>query len=151
MHCWCFISLSFLLELTWLMAEVEKSVSVQLNWKVEKEFIRGGGGYSLSKDGRMCVPNFMDKGCFLATQCIQLRSAISKIGPLFCDQKVSTISPKSMISIVPHSSAHMANRAGNPVKTVRTRCCSRFLHVCAKPLYKLSGTGSFIWTWAVVG
>jgi hypothetical protein len=43
----------------------------------------------------------------------------------------------------------MANRAGYPVKTVsEPGVVSRFQ--CAKPLYKLSGTGAFIWTWAVV-
>jgi hypothetical protein len=44
--------------------------------------------------------------------CIFLKKPWSTISKM---SKVSTISPQSKISIVPHSSSHMANRAGNPM------------------------------------
>jgi hypothetical protein len=60
--------------------------NAQHNYKHDDCWPREGGSLTI-KDDHMCVPNFADKGCFLTTQCVQLRSAFSKIGPLFCDQR----------------------------------------------------------------
>jgi hypothetical protein len=76
------------------------------------------GGHSLYKMTACAFQILLIRGAFWLLLCFVIKGVY--------------LNPQFKISIVPHSSAHMANRAGNLVETDRARCCSRFQ--CAKPL-----------------